>query len=217
MSGGDGRTASATVGLVALVVGLLAAPSHSVAADLGREAFAYIYKVATHPRCLNCHGTYDGETSRPLVGDDRKPHPMNITISHNPAVEHQGAETRPRRAGLGMDCGTCHQDRNLPERGTPPGAPGGQWKMPTDTSMQILPIVLNGALTMEGKQAELCRRWTAPGTPDPEHHIATDPLIKWALTKMAAHEPDVVERLGQALRNWTAWLRKGRSCHDLAR
>ena len=41
----------------------------------GLAAFADIYAVSTHPRCLNCHPDGDG----PLVGDDSQPHGFGIT------------------------------------------------------------------------------------------------------------------------------------------
>ena len=89
----------------------------------GPEAFAYLHSVATHPRCVNCHGRIiDGEFT-PTVGDDLHPHPMNI---------------RARITELGMACTTCHQLRNSDAEHLPPGATGApdgafagvRWQMP---------------------------------------------------------------------------------------
>src|SRR5262249_39436492 len=39
-----------------------------------RAAFLDVYKVLTHPRCLNCHPSGDA----PLQGDDSHPHLQNV-------------------------------------------------------------------------------------------------------------------------------------------
>jgi mono/diheme cytochrome c family protein len=196
------------------VIGMLAIAVRAGAFDSPRDAFAYIYKVATHPRCVNCHGTGEGAASRPLVGDAMEPHPMNVTISHNPPQS------------LGIECGTCHGDRNLPERGTPPGASNTRmslaWQMPRDDAMRVWPILTARALSEGQKQAALCRTWnrflTTRGQAEFRHHIADDPLIEWALTpspaRAAAGEP---RRLGEAVDTWIRWLGGGGSCDDLAR
>jgi len=206
------RALTAVVVAGGLVVSFLAAPGRPAAFDSGRQAFAYIYGVATHPRCLNCHGTGTGAGSRPLVGDRMEPHPMNITIAHNPG------------GSLGIDCGTCHQDRNLPDRGTPPGFSNTRmrlaWQMPADDSMRVWPV-LQGSLSEGQKQREVCRAWDkfrrtrGPGALP--HHVADDPLIEWARTKTPAREAVASERLGEAVEKFNDWLERGGSCDDLAR
>lgn len=63
-----------------------------------------------HPRCVNCHPAGDS----PLQGDTGRPHDPPVTRGeHDTGV-------------LGMECGSCHQDRNL-ELARVPGAP--QWHL----------------------------------------------------------------------------------------
>ncbi|MDT0678694.1 hypothetical protein [Autumnicola musiva] len=77
-----------------------------------KEAFAKVYKVLMHPRCLNCHPKGD----IPLQGDDSHVHSM-----------------KPRRGKDGkglyaMKCANCHQDTNTPGLHSPPGNP--EWHLP---------------------------------------------------------------------------------------
>ena len=207
------RALGLAAGAIALGAVLLGAPGRPVAFDSGRAAFAYIYQVATHPRCLNCHGEGKGAAARPLVGDAMQPHPMNITIAHNPGQR------------LGLECGTCHGDRNLPDRATPPGFSNTRmpfpWHMPADDTMRVWPILASAQPEGE-KQAALCRVWhrflTRKGEHEFRHHIADDPLIEWALTRTSAREPaGDRQRLGQAVDAWMRWLAGGGSCDELAR
>lgn len=78
-------------------------------------AFNYLFDVATHPRCVNCHGVIEDGAHRPTVGDNSVPHPMNITSLNNlkMAVQDgkfvQVGETHP------VNCRGCHQDENARE------------------------------------------------------------------------------------------------------
>ncbi len=66
-----------------------------------RKLFAdEIFRVMTHPRCLNCHSA----GVSPTQGDDRHPHVPGVTA--------------------GTDCSQCHGDSNGTAPGSPPGAPG---------------------------------------------------------------------------------------------
>ena len=71
-----------------------------------RALFLEASRVMLHPRCANCHP--DGDV--PLQGMDMRP--------HEPAVT-RGPDDR---GVVGMECGGCHQDRNL-ELARIPGAP----------------------------------------------------------------------------------------------
>lgn len=208
----------------AVVLALLVAPGWPAAFDDGRQAFDHIYKVATHPRCVNCHGAGTGPSARPLVGETMEPHPMNITLAHNTPRE------LAERTTLGIECVTCHQDRNLPERGTPPGAQGRnaeqRWRMPPDAddprhSMRILSIRLRGQVSKGEAQRDLCLVWANFRKHDDiEGHITNDPLIAWAFEPGQGREraPDGLERLKEAVAVWVRWLDTGGgSCEALAR
>ena len=213
------RAAIAAAMTAMLVVGRVTDPPRPAAAESGPEAFVYIYKVATHPRCVNCHGTGKGEDSVPLVGDGMEPHPMNITIRHN--VDSAGK--------LGIDCGTCHQDRMLPDRATPPGFSNGRmdmpWQMPKPDRdwMRVAPTLTDKGLTEGQRQRKVCEAWNRfreeKGDDYFRHHIADDPLVEWALTPNLGREPAPggLDRLKAKVNTWIGWMRSGGSCDELAR
>ncbi|HLL22194.1 MAG TPA: hypothetical protein VK427_08680, partial [Kofleriaceae bacterium] len=75
-------------------------------ADRSRALFLEASRVLMHPRCVNCHPNGD------------VPHQGMQLALHDPPVQ-RGAEDR----GVpGMECSTCHQDRNQPMTRVP-GAP----------------------------------------------------------------------------------------------
>src|SRR6266852_8967195 len=100
------RTASRTALLMA-VAQLLTFPRQSVAADsTAGAAFLDVFKVLSHPRCMNCHPTGDA----PFQGDDSHPHAFRI---------RRGADGK----GLtSAKCINCHQATNQTGEHTPPGA-----------------------------------------------------------------------------------------------
>lgn len=77
----------------------------------GRALFTEASRVLLHPRCVNCH--VDGDS--PGQGQQ--------FALHDPPVV-RGPEDR---GVVGMECQTCHQDRNL-ELSRVPGAP--DWRLP---------------------------------------------------------------------------------------
>ncbi|HKO48586.1 MAG TPA: Isoquinoline 1-oxidoreductase subunit [Polyangiaceae bacterium] len=81
----------------------------SVIADPGqrsRALFLEASRVLLHPRCANCHPNGDV----PLQGMDMQPHQPPVVRG-------------PKDSGVvGMECSSCHQDRNL-EHACVPGAP----------------------------------------------------------------------------------------------
>lgn len=121
-------------------------------------AWATVYEVLQHPRCVNCHPAGDV----PLVGEHREVHPQNVQSGGN---------------GMGlfaMACPTCHRDENTPGRHMPPGAP--RWHMPPR----------NTPLVFEGRGArELARQLADPsqnGNLTPQQllaHVKSDPLVLW--------------------------------------
>jgi cytochrome c553 len=123
-------TGMRTLGVVALAVILIAmavraAPAQTTRAD-GLAAWARVYSVLTHPRCVNCHTA----TTYPQQGDDRHVHSFNVVRG---------------RGGFGVPaftCATCHQQANADSTGMP-GARGWhlaplsmQWQ---DLNDRILP------------------------------------------------------------------------------
>jgi hypothetical protein len=74
--------------------------------DRARALFLEATRVLLHPRCVNCHPAGDS----PAQGDDGR--------LHDPPVVRGPADT----GVVGMECGSCHQDRNA-EVARVPGAP----------------------------------------------------------------------------------------------
>lgn len=71
----------------------------------GLAAWAQVYTVLTHPRCINCHTA----TNYPQQGDDRHRHITNVLRG-------------PEGKGVpGLNCATCHQARNADSTGVPGG------------------------------------------------------------------------------------------------
>ena len=137
---------------LAVVVAVLADEpdnSHARSAAL----FERMVPVLLNPRCLNCHSS-----DFPRQGDDRHRHTMNVV--RGPA-DH---------GAVGLQCPTCHRDRNQPASGVP-GAP--DW--------QLAPV----RMVWEGlTPGELCRLILDParGGMRPEKlvdHFNTG-LVRWA-------------------------------------
>ena len=121
-----------------------------------RAAFLTAYSVFMHPRCMNCHPSSDV----PLQGEDSHPHLQNVK---------RGPDGRGLYA---LKCKNCHQDKNLPGEGMPPGHP--QWHLPP----------ANMRMVFQGKSpAELARQLKDPkqnGGKTLEEiirHVAGDSLV----------------------------------------
>jgi len=159
------------------------------------NAFAYLYQVAMHPRCANCHGVIENGVHRPTVGDDRHIHPMNISSVNNVFLQKLGNKiVKPKGSEQPVNCATCHQLENGTLAGSPPGAanelmPGFTWHMPAVTM----------AMPKDISAQTLCNRWLDPsqnsshlalrGGKDDlktfkkeflDHHASIDPLVIWA-------------------------------------
>ena len=116
--------------------------------------FERMVPVLLHPRCLNCHPSGDF----PRQGDDRHRHAMNV--ARGPA-DH---------GATGLQCRTCHQDRNQAASGVP-GAP--DW--------HLAPL----RMAWEGlTPGELCRSILDPvrGGMRPDKLVAhlNTGLVRWA-------------------------------------
>ena len=179
--------------------------------DAGPAAFARLHAVATHPRCVNCHGLVDAPRA-PRIGDAMEPHPMNITCAHNPVgrpgvrVLGARADCAPRNADSpGLVCTSCHGVTNRPEAGAPPGAHDKNgtepWQMPTHPRFALSPGM---------PQRTLCTQWFTgfldrAGIKEREYretsqardklaeelalHFGSDPLIQWSF-EPNCREPD---------------------------
>jgi len=187
----------------ALLLALLGVSLHQLAgadayqqyvkAASAESAFLYLHKVATHPRCANCHGKINTGKHRPTVGDNTRPHPMNISSANNLSLMVKKGEFVPvPNSSQPVNCRSCHQNSNGASPGMPPGAannlmPGFVWHMPPAT------MIIKQGMTPQ----ELCENWLDPaknsflaqrgGRHDMQtfkkefvHHVKDDPLIRWA-------------------------------------
>jgi hypothetical protein len=123
--------------------------------ERARAMFVEIARVLTHPRCVNCHPADD----TPRQGDRHAPHDPPVT---------RGPDDR---GVVGMQCTTCHQERNA-ELARVPGAKDWHlapremaWlgKTPGEICAQLSDPARNGGRTL----AEVA------------HHVGHDALVAW--------------------------------------
>lgn len=149
-------------------------------------AFAEVYKVLTHPRCMNCHPKGD----IPLQGNDSHPH----TMSPQRGKDGHGV--------YAMKCQNCHQPENTPGLHTPPGNPKWglppsemkmvfQGKQPRELALQIMDYNRNGH---KNKQQLL------------EH--ARDTLVKAGWNMGEGRVPPPLA-YNEFLKAWDTWIEKG--------
>ena len=130
----------------------------STSSDASAAAFATVYQVLQHPRCMNCHPA----GRAPLQSDDSHPHGQNV----------QGG--KDGKGLYAMRCSNCHSTQNTPGVNTPPGAPN--WQLPAAD----MPLVFEGL-----SPAELARQLADPlrnGGRSPQEtlkHVTDDPLVLW--------------------------------------
>jgi len=188
------------------------------------SAFNYIHQVTTHQRCVNCHGVMKDGVQRPLVGEDSRLHPMNISAVHNLRLQVEGKKfVEIANSSQPVNCRGCHQNTNGPTAGMPPGAandlmPGFVWHMPPPT------MILSRTMTAR----QLCEQLLDParnsflayrgGRNDLEtfkkefvHHVSDDPLVIWAWqpgpgrTAAPGTHPDLVAAM-------KLWINAGAPC-----
>lgn len=177
--------------LPAVAPGELRAPeAFAVIADekeRSRALFLEASRVLLHPRCANCHPNGDV----PLQG-------MQGTL-HDPPVA-RGPEDR---GVVGMECTSCHQDRNL-DHARVPGAPN--WHLaprsmawvghsPRQICEQLKDPARNGGKSL----AQLVE------------HNAHDELVAWGWNPGADREPapGTQARFGAITE---AWIETGAEC-----
>lgn len=149
-------------------------------------AFAQVYTVLMHPRCMNCHPKGDV----PLQGDDSHLH----TMAPKRGIDGHGVTA--------MKCTNCHQSENTPGVHTPPGNP--KWalppsdmkmvfegKKPRELALQIMNYNLNGH---KNKQKLL------------EH--ARDTLVKAGWNMGEGRVPPPLA-YNDFLKAWDTWIEKG--------
>jgi hypothetical protein len=155
----------------------------------GHALFNELARVLLHPRCVNCH--VQGES--PAQGD--------YLAQHDPPVVrgHEG------RGVVGMECETCHQDRNL-ELSRVPGALG--WRLPP------------AEMAWEGKSpAELCAQLKDParngqrGLLDLVEHARRDALVAWGWQPGFDRQPPPGSQAEFAALV-AAWVDSGAACPE---
>ena len=157
-----------------------------------RALFSEAARVLLHPRCVNCHPSGDA------------PHQRFAMEPHDPPVVRGPANT----GVVGMECATCHQDRNQALTRVP-GAP--KW--------QLAPI----EMAWFGKSVSyICSQLKDPqrnGGRTLEQlvdHSAHDELVAWGWAPGADREaaPGTQAQFGALVR---AWVDTGAECPEDAR
>ncbi len=156
------------------------------------KAFVAASRVLLHPRCMNCHP--DGD--RPLVGDQSRPHPMNI-------------ERVPDGMGVaGLLCTGCHQGKNLPGEHSPPGAP--DWRLPA----KAMPMVFQSKTPRQ-----ICEHLKDPSQNGGRNldeileHVREAPLVLWAWDPGDSREAPPVPH-DQFMKFMRDWVTKGATCPE---
>jgi hypothetical protein len=156
-----------------------------------RALFAEASRAFLHPRCVNCHP--DGDS----------PHQGMALALHDPPVTRG-----PHDDGVvGMQCTTCHQDRNQALTRVP-GAPAWHlaprvmaWvgRTPHQLCEQLKDPQRNGGKTL----AQIV------------DHVAHDPLVAWGWAPGADREPTpgTQAQLGALV---AAWVETGAACPEEA-
>lgn len=156
-------------------------------AERSRALFVEAARVFMHPRCINCHPA--GDT----------PHQGMQLVLHDPPVVRG-----PENAGVpGMECATCHQDRNQPLTRVP-GAPN--W--------HLAPI----EMAWIGKSvAYVCNQLKDPARNGGKtlaqivEHNTHDELVAWGWSPGADREPapGTQQQFGALV---AAWVETGAEC-----
>lgn len=154
-----------------------------------RALFLEASRVLMHPRCVNCHP--DGDV----------PHQGMELALHDPPVQRGEAS----RGVAGMECSSCHQDRNQALTRVP-GAPG--W--------HLAPIE---AAWVGKSAADICHQLKDPSRNGGKslekivQHNAHDELVGWGWAPGAGREPapGTQEQFGAIV---AAWVETGAECPE---
>ena len=162
--------------LRALALALLALGLRAQAQDAG--GFTPVYRVLTHPRCMNCHTS----TGFPRQGDEGRRHEFGVV--RGPAG--QGV--------AGMQCSTCHTTANqpvvpgAPHWGLAPLAMAWEGKSEAEVCRQLKDRQRNGGRTLAMLKA----------------HLAHDRLVGWGWAPGGTRTPVTPSRdeFVQAFQHW---------------
>lgn len=151
-------------------------------ATRSRALFEEVTRVLLHPRCVNCHPADD----TPRQGDRN--------VRHDPPVVRGSSD----RGVVGMQCQSCHQDRNV-ELTRLPGA--RDWHL-APASMAWLgktPEQLCEQLSDRSRNGNRSLNEVAD-------HLAHDPLVGWGWAPGAdrAPPPGSQAELAALFREWIA-------------
>ena len=159
----------------------------------GLQAFEVVRSVLQNPRCANCHIPEDA----PRQLDISRPHQMNV-------------QRGPVGLGaVGMECGACHGQQNLPAdygMHVPPGAPN--WRLPPPQTKMVF---------IDVPPAELCstiKDKAKTGGKDLQAmlvHNRDDKLVAWGWNPGLGRNPVPVPR-EQFVAAFQAWLDSGAPC-----
>jgi hypothetical protein len=155
--------------------------------ERSRALFLEASRVMLHPRCVNCHPAGDS----PLQGDNGQVH--DPPVARGPA--DQGV--------VGLECTSCHQDRNAPLARVP-GAP--QWHLAPRS------------MAWQGRTPRsLCEQLKDPARNGGKNlaqlveHSAHDELVAWGwkpgADRVAA--PGTQKEFGALV---AAWVKDGAEC-----
>ena len=156
-----------------------------------RALFLEMSRVLTHPRCANCHP--DGDV----------PHQRMAMELHDPPVV-RGPEGR---GVAGMECASCHQDRNQ-DLTRVPGAPG--W--------HLAPIEMAWVGRSVGSICQQIKDRTRNGgktLAQIVEHNTRDGLVAWGWAPGDGRTPapGTQERFGALI---GAWIEAGAACPEEA-
>jgi hypothetical protein len=151
--------------------------------------FVEVSRVLLHPRCVNCH--VDGES--PAQG-------AALSLHDPPVV--RGPDDR---GVVGMECGGCHQDRNL-DLSRVPGAP--DWRLPPKEMAWV------------GRTpSELCeqlvdrKRNGDRGPRELIEHVTHDGLVSWGWSP-GADRPSAPGSQREFVALMQAWADSGAACPE---
>ena len=149
-------------------------------------AFQEVYKVLTHPRCMNCHPA----GNIPLQNDDSHIHTMN-----------------PKRGKDGhglyaMKCTNCHQPENSPGVHTPPGNP--KWALPPADMKMVFQNKSAHELAVQ------IMDYNRNGHKNEEQLLehARDTLVKWGWTPGEGRTLPPLS-YDEFVKQWDTWINTG--------
>jgi hypothetical protein len=156
-------------------------------AERASALFDEASRVLLHPRCVNCHVSGDS----PAQGSS--------LARHEPPVVRGPSD----RGVIGMECGGCHQDRNL-ELSRVPGAP--DWRLPPRVMAWV------------GRTpAQLCEQLVdrerngGRSLAQVIDHVGHDPFVAWGW-QPGADRPAAPGSQPEFAALMAAWVENGATC-----